>query len=106
METRNIFSNLPEEMPLEVFEDIVNTGRVKIERIISHGHSSPADFWYDQEKDEWVLLLQGTAGLLFEDGNEVLVLKPGDWIHIPAHRRHRVQWTDPGEKTIWLAVHY
>ena len=68
-------------------------------------HQRP-DFWYDQEKSEWVMLLQGSAGILFEGSHEAIVLKPGDWINIPAHRKHRVEWTDPGEKTIWLAVHY
>ena len=106
MRIGNIFSRVPDDLPDELFEDIVVAGAVKIERIISEAHSSPPGFWYDQEKSEWVVLLRGSAGLRFEGSDEVVVMKPGDWIDIPAHKKHRVEWTDPGEKTIWLAVHY
>ena len=87
-------------------EDLVDDGSVRIERIVSKGHASPEGFWYDQEDDEWVLLLEGSAGLLFEDEEEVVVLRRGDHLRIPAHRRHRVSWTAPGEETVWLAVYY
>ena len=106
MRMGNIFSRVPADLPDELFEDIVATGGVKIERILSQAHSSPPGFWYDQEESEWVILLRGSAGILFEGSDETIVLKPGDWLNIPAHRKHRVEWTDPGEKTIWLAVHY
>jgi cupin 2 domain-containing protein len=106
MRMGNIFARVPNDLPDELFEDIVVAGELKIERIISEAHSSPPDFWYDQERSEWVILLQGSVGILFDGSHETIVLKPGDWINIPAHRKHRVQWTDPGEKTIWLAVHY
>ena len=106
MRIGNIFSLVPDDLPDELFEDIVAAGAVKIERIISGAHSSPPGFWYDQEKSEWVVLLRGSAGILFDGSDEAIVLKPGDWLNIPAHRKHRVEWTDPGEKTIWLAVHY
>jgi cupin 2 domain-containing protein len=106
MRIGNILSRIPANLPDEFFEDIVAAGTVKIERIISEGHSSPPGFWYDQERSEWVVLLRGNAGILFEGSDETLVLKPGDWINIPAHKKHRVEWTDPDEKTIWLAVHY
>ena len=33
----------------------------KIERIVSRGHASPEDFWYDQEENEWVMVVKGTA---------------------------------------------
>jgi cupin 2 domain-containing protein len=102
----NIFSEIPHDLPDELFEDIVVTGDVKIERILSEAHSSRPGFWYDQEKNEWVILLRGSAKLSFEDAEETIILKPGDWLNIPAHRKHRVEWTDPNEKTIWLAVHY
>ena len=106
MRIGNIFSRVPNDLPDELFEDIVVAGAVKIERIISEAHSSPPGSWYDQEKNEWVVLLRGSDGLFFEGSGQAMVLKPGDWINVPAHQKHRVEWTDPGEKTIWLAVHY
>lgn len=77
---------------------------MRIERIISHGHASPEGFWYDQPLNEWVILLKGVARLQFEDG--MVEMKPGDYVNIPAHKNHRVDWTTPEELTIWLAVHY
>lgn len=106
MELRNIFSNIPTQIPEEVFEEIVHTEHCKIERILSKGHATPDGRWYDQDRDEWVILLKGSAGLLFEGDEDLVELKAGDYIHIPAHVRHRVAWTDPTEETIWLAVHY
>ena len=79
---------------------------VRIERIVSHGHVSPAGFWYDQPEVEWVAVLSGAARLRLADPEEVLELGPGDCIEIAAHRRHRVEWTAPDEATIWLAVFY
>lgn len=84
---------------------LLQTPGVRIERIVSEGHSSPEGFWYDQETHEWVLLLSGAAKLQFE-GEEPIGLKPGSYLHIPAHRRHRVEWTDPTQPTVWLAIHY
>ena len=107
MRMGNIFSRVPADLPDELFEDLVVAGAVRIERIISEAHSSPPGFWYDQEKSEWVVLLRGSAGLLFEGAEQqTIILKPGNWINIPAHQKHRVEWTEPNEKTIWLAVHY
>lgn len=108
MEAKNIFCCVPDKMMGEFFEKLAGDGKFLIERIISDGHASPEGFWYDQEKSEWVMVLRGSAGLRFEgDGEEMtVVLKPGDWLDIPAHMRHRVEWTDPQEKTIWIAVHY
>lgn len=106
MERGNIFSQVPAELLEERFDEIVVAGAVKVERIISDGHSSPNGLWYDQEKNEWVILLRGSAELSFEESEETIILKPGDWVSIPAHRKHRVKRTDPNEKTIWLAVHY
>jgi cupin 2 domain-containing protein len=88
------------------YSEIVQTlhvhGNVRIERILSHGQASPEGFWYDQEQAEWVTLLEGAATLRFED--EVVALKPGDHVYIPAHRKHRVDWTTPD--AVWLAVHF
>ncbi len=90
----------------EIFETIAEKGSTKIERIISSGQSTPADEWYDQEKDEWVMLLEGSAGIRFEGDDDTLTLLPGDFIMIPAHLRHRVEWTDQKGRTLWLAVHF
>jgi len=101
----NLFTALPEDLSEEVFEHIVQNDAVTIERIVSKGHSSPAEGWYDQEKHEWVMVLAGEAVLAFEDLTEVRLL-PGDHITIPAHTRHKVKWTAPETETLWLAVHY
>ncbi len=79
--------------------------RLRIERIVSTGQASAPDFWYDQASDEFVVLLAGAARLRFQAGDISLDLKPGDWIEIPAHRRHRVEWTQADPPTVWLAVH-
>jgi cupin 2 domain-containing protein len=102
----NFFSQIPGSLPQEVIEVVLKTGSFWLERIISAGQATPAGEWFDQETHEWVLLLTGGAGLLFENDPQVIILKPGDYVHIPAHRRHRVEWTDPGQPTIWLALHY
>lgn len=101
----NIFADLPPGQSGEEFEPLASRGKVRIERIVSRGHATPEGEWYDQEWDEWVVLLSGSAGLLFEGDEGPFVLKPGDYLMIPAHCRHRVAWTDPTERSIWLAVH-
>ena len=100
----NIFDDIPSKLPTELVETLLNSPHVRVERIVSRGHASPVGFWYDQAEHEWVLLLQGSARLRFDDG--VTELKAGDWINIPAHRRHCVEQTDPAQTTIWLAIHY
>jgi cupin 2 domain-containing protein len=74
------------------------------EFIVHKGHKSPKGFWYDQQEHEWVMVLKGAARLQLED--RVVELKVGDWINIPAHKKHRVEWTTPDEPTVWLAVFY
>jgi cupin 2 domain-containing protein len=106
MRSGNLFSNIPERVREEMFETVVGSEQVRIERIVSDDHASPQGCWFDQNENEWVLLLQGSAGLRFEGEDEILVLNRGDWIEIPAHVKHRVEWTDPKEKTLWLAVFY
>ena len=101
----NLLKRLPKDLPDEVFEEILSGPGVRIERILSRGHSSPESGWYDQDKNEWVLLIQGAGQLIFADG-EAITLAPGDHINIPAHRRHRVAWTDPDQVSVWLAVFY
>ena len=106
MEIVNLFSQLPESVSEELFHELVRAEHIRIERIVSHGHASPHGFWYDQELNEWVMVLKGSAGLVFGDAEEILVLRPGDAVTIHAHEKHRVEWTDPDGPTIWLAVYY
>jgi cupin 2 domain-containing protein len=106
MITDNLFAKVPRELPVEEITELLSTPNVRIERIVSMGHTSPADEWYDQGRPEWVLLLAGSAGLIFEGETEPHRLEPGSYVHIPAHTRHRVAWTDPSVPTIWLAVHH
>lgn len=101
----NLLTDLPDNVEGESLETLLTASGVTIERIVSRGESSPESGWYDQERHEWVAVLQGSAILAFEDGEEV-TLRPGDHVNIPAHRPHRVAWTDPEEETVWLAVHY
>ncbi len=101
----NIFANIPDTLNNEVFQTLSQNAGVRIERIISQGQATPEGEWYDQEWDEWVLLLSGEAELLFYGNDIPFRMKPGDYIMIPSHRRHRVTWTDPQVQTVWLAVH-
>jgi cupin 2 domain-containing protein len=103
---RNIFKNVPDHIPEEIFQEILKTKAFRVERIISKGHSSENGYWYDQEENEWIILLKGSAKLLFEDDDQAVVLRAGDYISIPPHLKHRVEWTDPGIETVWLAIHY
>jgi cupin 2 domain-containing protein len=100
----NLFADLPSEIPDELIETLQQAETVRIERIVSLGHASPPDFWYDQPENEWVVVLRGAARLRFED--DVIELEPGDSINIPAHKKHRVDWTTPDGPTVWLAVFY
>jgi len=101
----NIFDNIPNDLTNEAFSELLKTDTVNIERIISKGHKSPEAGWYDQSQGEWLMLIQGSATLVFEDQHEV-ELQAGDHLNIPAHQKHKVSWTDPNVETIWLAVHY
>ena len=101
----NLFARLPRTGTGEYITALLTTPNVRIERIVSTGQASPPGFWYDQDEAEWVVLLTGSAGLRFNSESEVRELKPGDYLHIEAHARHRVEWTHPSEPTVWLAVH-
>lgn len=101
----NLFLPLPTDLEQEGIDVLVQRQNVRIERIISKGHVTPADAWYDQEEHEWVIVLEGAGTLVFEDGREIS-LKRGDSINIPAHTKHKVSWTDPDRPTVWLAIHY
>lgn len=102
----NLFVPAPESIPEEIFEALVENASLKLERIVSTGHATPPGEWYDQERDEWVVLLHGSAGLLFADEAQARELRPGDYVLIPAHCRHRVEWTDEAGPTVWLALHF
>jgi cupin 2 domain-containing protein len=100
----NLYEKIPDHLPEELTDVLVKFSNVRIERIVSDGYASPEGFWYDQNEDEWVLLVSGSAVLAFED-HEV-EMGPGDHLLIPAHQKHRVVRTSSDEKTIWLAVFY
>lgn len=102
---QNLLHPLPEDLSEEVIETLVQARSVRIERIVSNGQASPEGFWYDQSEDEWVVVLAGVARLQFE-GDDPIAMKPGDAVLIPAHRRHRVEWTSQNEPTIWLAIYF
>jgi len=106
MKFGNIFSGILDRVKDEIFEALLKTDHFALERIISSGQATPPGQWYDQPKDEWVILLKGSAGLLFEGQEDIMVLHPGDYVHILAHQRHRVEWTDGKQRTVWLALHY
>lgn len=102
---KNIFSNIPTELPEELFETLLQQDNIRIERIVSKGHHNAANDWYEQVKDEWVLLLQGQAQLEFENPASIQLLNPGDYLWIPAYVKHRVAWTLENSETVWLAIH-
>lgn len=104
--TMNIFDNIPRNAPEEIFETLLKSPAVRIERIVSSGQATPQNQWFDQTENEWILLLRGRAALRFEGETEDRVLESGDHLDIPAHLRHRVEWTSTDEPTIWLAVFY
>jgi cupin 2 domain-containing protein len=101
----NLFESLPEDISDEIFSELVRGDSIKIERIVSKGHLSPASGWYDQAENEWVAVLKGEARIAFENGEEIH-LTAGCHLIIPAHTKHKVTWTTPDTETIWLAVHY
>jgi len=102
----NLFAEIPPRLAREEITTLLSTPGLRIERIVSRGQASPSGFWYDQPQAEWVILLAGRAELRFADSDATTRLEPGDWLHVAAHRRHRVEWTDLTQATIWLAVHH
>lgn len=105
IECGNLFAGIPGTLAAEQITALLTTPNVRIERIVSRGHTSPPDFWYDQPQAEWVIVLAGSAAA-FEGEASQRMLRRGDHLHIPAHTRHRVVSTDAGEPTVWLAVYY
>jgi cupin 2 domain-containing protein len=102
----NLFEGIPAALEEELVERIAGGEGVRIERIVSRAHASPEGFWYDQDEEELVVLLKGSACLRFEGERGEVTLGPGDYLRIPAHARHRVEWTDADADTVWLAVFY
>ena len=101
----NLFEQIPEDTGEEMFSSLLQSENVRIERIVSTGQSSPESGWYDQEENEWVVVLKGEAKISLKNGGDVH-LAPGGYINIPAHQKHRVVWTTADTQTIWLAIHY
>jgi cupin 2 domain-containing protein len=87
-----------------MFTTLLGAANVRIERIVSHGHASSEGFWYDQDQHEWVVVLKGAARLRFEEHEQTVEMRPSDFVNIPAHKKHRVEWTTSDQPTIWLAV--
>ena len=106
MESRNLVAHLPEALDGEIFDPLLTQPSFLLERILSTGQATPPGQWLEQDRHEWVLLFAGAATLRFEGSEENLDLKPGDYALIPAGCRHRVEWTDPNQPTVWLALHY
>lgn len=105
-DAKNILADIPAQLPEELFTRLLQTDQLHIERIVSRGHANAKDEWYDQADDEWLILIQGKASLEFAGQTEFKTLKAGDYLLIPAHCRHRVEWTDPDKDSIWLTVHF
>lgn len=103
--TGNLLSGLGRKLEAEEISVLAKGAGARIERIVSTGQASPPGFWYDQEETEWVFLIAGSAAILFEGDEMPKELAPGDYVEIPAHRPHRVAWTDPDRATVWLTVH-
>ncbi len=105
MRSGNLLADIPASLPAERFDALLARPGVRIERIVSTGQASPPGFWYDQPQDEWVCVIAGAASLIIDGEAQPRVLKAGDWLEIPAHVRHRVEWTDADAPTVWLAIH-
>ena len=105
LRTGSLFAGVPARIEQEKTTILTDLPGARVERIVSTGQASPPGFWYDQDRTEWVVVLSGSAGLLIEGEAQTRVLAPGDWVEIPPHVRHRVEWTDADEPTVWLAIH-
>ena len=106
IQTANLFDDLPTGGPDEDVTTLLGARGARLVRIVSTGQATPDGQWYDQDDNEWVVVLRGGAGLRVEGEDDVRVLSAGDYVDIPAHIRHRVEWTDADEPTVWLALHY
>ncbi len=100
----NIFEKVPTPKGEEIFETLLENKKFRIERIVSRGHSTPKGEWLKEPHDEWVMVLKGEGRLKFKGTTKPVTLKSGDYVFIPARTSHRVEWTSPRTKTVWLAV--
>lgn len=103
---KNLFADLPQRLDAEQFDALLAAPGLRVERIVSTGQATPKGQWLAQDQGEWVIVLWGAASLLFDGEVEPVRLGAGDYLHIPAGTRHRVEWTDPKVTTVWLAVHH
>lgn len=101
----NLYEQIPALLKDELMDVLLTSPQIRIERIISKGHNSPKNFWYDQEQNEWILIIEGSAKIRFES-DQIIDLKKGDYLNIPAHVKHRVEMTSNKTETIWLAIFY
>ncbi len=106
IKTANIFDHMPSGGGDEDVTTLLEAAGARLVRIVSTGQATPDGEWYDQDDNEWVVVLRGSAGLRVEGEDDVRVLSAGDYVDIPAHIRHRVEWTDADAPTVWLALHY
>ncbi len=103
----NLYDGLPEAPTAEeAMSTLLATANFRLMRIVSTGQVTPDGEWYDQHDAEWVMVVTGCARLLIEGEAAARILSAGDYVLIPAHVRHRVQWTDPNRPTVWLALHF
>ncbi len=102
----NLFHHLPAVGHDEDVLTLLETSGAKLVRIVSTGQATPDGEWYDQDENEWVVVLRGRAGLRIEGEDDVRMLSAGDYVDLPAGLRHRIEWTDADEPTVWLALHY
>lgn len=101
----NLLADLPDAGAGEAFETLLDRPGLRIVRIVSAGQATQPGEWFDQDEDEWVLVIAGAAGLRVEGEADIRALNPGDHAFLPARCRHRVEWTAPDTPTVWLAVH-
>lgn len=102
----NLLAAIPASLTEELVQILVRAPGVQVVRVVSCGHHSPDGFWYDQEENEFVVVVAGAARMVFEEPAETVEMVAGSFVNIAAHRRHRVEWTDPEQNTVWLGVFY
>jgi cupin 2 domain-containing protein len=106
MKADNLFDAIPPNLTEELFSTIHRAKDFRIERIVSQGQCSPPGFWYDQNQHEWLIVLEGSASIEFQNQTEPVELHRGSYLNIPAHTKHRVLQTNSNQQTVWLAIHY
>lgn len=104
--TGSLASSLPSQPTAEEKVDtLYERPGLRIERIVSTGQATPDGEWYDQDNDEWVLVVKGRARVRIDGEAQDRELGEGDFVFLPAHCRHRVAWTQREPPTVWLAIH-